>query len=115
MREFAYEREAAQGKPTPDGLAASDTAAYMALRALYAQYAAGLIDREAAQAEKAEILKSFVALRSREEFISREAETLRQRIGEASDAYRREPTLHNADRLYAAFWGLPEGWRNGTE
>lgn len=115
MQGFAYEREAAEGRSTPDGLPASDTAAYMALRALYMQYSAGLIDREAARAEKAEIAKAYAALRSREEFLMRESDALRGRIGAASEAYRREPTRENADRLYAAFWGLPEGWRDGTE
>lgn len=115
MQGFAYEREAAEGRPAPDGLAASDAAAYMALRALYMQYSAGLIDREAARAEKAEIAKAYAALRSREEFLMRESDALRGRIGAASEAYRREPTRSNADRLYAAFWGLPEGWRDGTE
>lgn len=110
MREFAWEREALAGKPIPAGLTGAEQTAYTSLRALYSQYAAGLIDRDAAKADKVEILKAYELAASREEFLVRSATELRERISAASAAYLASPTTENADRMYSAFWALPQDY-----
>ena len=52
MTEFAFEREAMQGKPLPKGLDIADSCLYVALKNLYAMYRNKLISRKDAKEEK---------------------------------------------------------------
>lgn len=50
------ERAASAGKPMPNGLNTTEKHLYIAMRGLYAQYRAGLIDLDAAKREKRMLL-----------------------------------------------------------
>lgn len=109
--EFGFERKAMKNEPCPKGLDIIDTAIYMALRCLYAMYRHGLISRERATEEKKTIIFNMANEKSKLDFLNRESQALKNKIGEASDRYKNEPTIENADKLYAAFYNLPENWR----
>lgn len=113
--EFEFERKAMKNEPCPKGLDVVDTAIYMALRYLYLMYRHGLISREKAADEKKTIIFNMTKDKSKLEFINRENEALKNKISEASYRYKNDPTIENADKLYAAFYSLPDDWReNGS-
>ena len=115
--ELDYEREAMRNKPTPKGLDIVDTYAYMSLRVLYSAYRKGIIQRKEAADEKKKIIYNMADGKSKLKFLDRESDILSERIGEASIAYKENPSIENADKLYAAFYNLPDDWRqkNGGE
>lgn len=113
--ELDYEREAMRNKPTPKGLDIVDTYAYMSLRVLYSAYRKGIIQRKEAAEEKKKIIYNMADGKSKLKFLDRESDILSERIGEASTAYKENPSIENADKLYAAFYNLPDDWRkNGS-
>lgn len=91
----------------PNGLSLSEQKAYWLLKELYKAHRDKEITREQAKDEKAKIIAAFTLEHSEEEFLSRKALDLQERIKNASKAFKNERTLENADRLYAAFYGLP--------
>lgn len=109
--EFEFERKAMQNEPCPKTLDIVDTAAYMALRFLYSMYRHGLISRQMATEEKKTIVYNWTTDKSKIEFLNRESETLKRKIGSASEKYAKEPTIENSERLYCALYNLPENWR----
>ena len=111
MMEFAFEREAMQGKPLPKGLDIADSCLYVALKNLYAMYRNKLISRKDATGEKQRLIYNWKTDKSKIEFLDRESEALRKKIGDASDAYKENPSLETADALYAALYNLPTDWR----
>lgn len=113
--EFEFERKAMKNEPCPKDLDVIDTAIYMALRCLYSMYRYGLISREKAAEEKKTIVFNMANEKSKLEFLNRESQALKNKIGEASEKYKIEPTIANADKLYAALYNLKDGWRNESE
>ena len=113
--EIPFERDAMDGKPVPKQLDIADSCLYIALKNLYAMYHNRLISRDDAKEEKQRLVYNWTKDKSNIEFLNRESETLRRKIGEASDMYKREPTIETADKLYAAFYNLPDDWRNKNE
>ena len=111
MTEFEFEREAMQGKPLPKGLDIADSCLYVALKNLYAMYQSKLISRKDATEEKKRLIYNWTTDKSKIEFLNREAEALRDKIGTASDDYKNNPCIETADKLYAAFYNLPDDWR----
>ena len=111
MMEFAFEREAMQGQPLPKGLDIVDSCLYVALKNLYAMYRNKLISRKDATEEKRRLIYNWTTDKSKIEFLNRESEALREKIGDASDAYKENPSLETADALYAALYNLPTDWR----
>ena len=111
MTEFTFEREAMQGKPLPQGLDIADSCLYVALKNLYAMYRNKLISRKDATEEKRRLVYNWTTDKSKIEFLNREAETLRDKIGAASDDYKNNPCIETAEKLYAAFYNLPDDWR----
>ena len=111
MTEFAFERDAMQGKPLPKGLDIAASCLYVALKNLYAMYRNKLISRKDATEEKRRLVYNWTTDKSKIEFLNREAETLRYKIGAASDDYKNNPSVETADKLYAAFYNLPDDWR----
>lgn len=109
--EFYFERQAMAGEPCPKELDIADTCAYIALKHLYAMFKQNLISRKDATEEKKRIVYNWTTDKSKIEFLNRNSESLRQKIGEASDAYREKPGIETADALYAAFYNLPVDWR----
>ena len=111
MTEFSFEREAMQGKPLPKGLDIADSCLYVALKNLYAMYHNKLISRKDATEEKKRLIYNWTTDKSKIECLNRDSEVLRCRIGIASEDYKRNPCIETADKLYAAFYNLPDDWR----
>ena len=109
--EFSFEREAMQGQPLPKGLDIADSCLYIALKNLYAMYRNKLIIRKDATEEKKRLVYNWATDKTKIEFLDRESDVLGARIGAASDEYKNNPCIENADKLYAAFYNLPEDWR----
>ena len=111
MTEFTFEREAMQGNPLPQGLDIADSCLYVALKNLYAMYQNKLISRKDATEEKRRLVYNWTTDKAKIEFLNRESETLRDKIGTASEDYKNNPCVETADKLYAAFYNLPDDWR----
>ena len=111
MTEFTFEREAMQGKPIPQGLDIADSCLYIALKNLYAMYQNKLISRKDATEEKRRLVYKWTTDKAKIEFLNRESETLRDKIGTASEDYKNNPCIETAEKLYAAFYNLPDDWR----
>lgn len=111
MKEFSFEREAMQGNPLPQGLDIADSCLYVALKNLYAMYQNKLISRKDATEEKRRLVYNWTTDKSKIEFLNREAESLRDKISVASEDYKNSPCIETAEKLYAAFYNLPDDWR----
>ena len=111
MTEFTFEREAMQGNPLPQGLDIADSCLYVALKNLYAMYQNKLISRKDATEEKRRLVYNWTTDKAKLDFLNRDAETLRDKIGAASEEYKNNPCVETADKLYAAFYNLPDDWR----
>lgn len=109
--EFPFERDAMKGEPLPPKLDIADSCLYVALKSLYAMYRAGLIKRKEAAEEKRRLIYNWTADKSKLDFLNRESDVLRNKIGAASADYAETPTTENAEKLYAALYNLPENWR----
>ena len=110
--EFAFEKDAMQGQPLPKGLDIVDSCLYVALKNLYAMYRNKLISRKDATEEKRRLIYNWETDKSKIEFLNRESDGLRDKIGTASEDYKNNPCIETADRLYAAFYNLPNDWRD---
>ena len=109
--ELAFERQAMQGKPLPKGLDIADSCLYVALKSLYAMYRNKLISRKDATEEKQRLIYNWTTDKSKIEALNRDNESLREKIGVASDSYMENPSIETADALYAALYNLPTDWR----
>ena len=112
MKEFSFERQAMQGQPLPQGLDIADSCLYVALKNIYAMYRNKMISRKDATEEKRRLIYNWKTDKSKIEFLNRESEELRNKIGTASEDYKNNPCIETADRLYAAFYNLPNDWRD---
>ena len=110
--EFAFEKDAMQGQPLPKGLDIADSCLYIALKNLYAMYRNKLISRKDAAEEKKRLIYNWTTDKSKIELLNREAEALRDKIGTSSKKKKNNPCIETADRLYAAFYNLPNDWRD---
>ena len=111
MTEFTFEREAMQGKPLPQGLDIADSCLYVALKNLYAMYQNKLISRKDATEEKRRLVYNWTTDKAKLDFLNRDSETLRDKIAAASEEYKNNPCIETAEKLYAAFYNLPDDWR----
>lgn len=109
--ELNFERQAMKGDPIPKGLDIADSCLYIALKNLYAMYQNKLISRKDATEEKGRLIYNWKADKSKIEFLNRNSEALRDKIGAASEYYKNNPCIETADKLYAAFYNLPDDWR----
>ena len=75
-------------------------------------YRHGLISRQMATEEKKTIVYNWTTDKSKIDFLNRESEALRDKIGAASEDYKNNPSVENGDKLYAAFYNIPENWRD---
>lgn len=110
--EFPFERMAMQKEPLPKDLDIADSCLYVALKNLYAMYYEKLISRTAATEEKKILVRNWKEDKSKLEFIDRDSKSLMEKIGTASQEYRNNPCVETADKLYAAFYNLPDDWRS---
>lgn len=104
---FEFEKQAMSGLPVPDGLQQWEQNAYIALRGLYQQYRAGVVDRETATADKRMIVKAAQDAERMEAFRSKLAQstaTLWKEIEAAGSTFAKEPTLENMDAFYQAVY-----------
>lgn len=99
------------GNPLPKGLDIADSCLYIALKNLYAMYRHGVISRKDATEEKKRLIQNWTTDKSKIEFLNRESDELRNKIGEAAEKYKNAPCIKNADNLYAALYNLPNNWR----
>lgn len=111
MIEFSFEREAMQGKPLPQGLDIADSCLYVALKNLYAMYHNRLINRKDAAEEKRRLVYNWTTDKSKIEFLNRDSDILKAKIGAASEDYKNNPCVETADKLYAALYNIPVDWR----
>ena len=110
--EFTFERAAMNDEDMPSGLDIADACFYAALRIIYKAYHNGAIGRKTGTELKKQLTRAYVRDKSKVEFLNRSALALNDRIKKASEAYKSNRTLENADELYAAFYNLPDDWRN---
>ena len=106
-----FEKDAMHGNPLPKGLDIADSCLYIALKNLYAMYRHGLISRKDASEEKKRILQNWETDKSKIEFLNRESDAMRDKIGTASEDYKTNPCIETADKLYAALYNLPNDYR----
>ena len=111
MKEFAFERQAMQGQPLPDCLDIADSCLYVAMKNLYAMYRNKLISRKDATEEKRRLVYNWTTDKAKLDFLNRESEALRDKIGAASEDYKNNPCIETSDKLCAAFYNLPDDWR----
>ena len=111
MKEFDFERDAMAGKPCPKKMNIVDTCVYISLKNLYAMYKAGLISRKDAQEEKKTLIYNSTMWYSMLEFLDRENKSVAQKMSATAEEYRKNPTIENAEKFFAAFYNLPENWR----
>ena len=104
-----YERAAMHGLEMPDGLSLLDQYMFLALRLLYQSHKKGAISREVGQIEKGKLMHQYGMAKSRFRFEADKSDTFaeqRKRIEGAANAYAKNRTLGNADRLYKALYGM---------
>ena len=106
-----FEKDAMHGNPLPKGLDIADSCLYIALKNLYAMYRQRLISRKDASEEKKRILQNWETDKSKIEFLNRESDAMRDKIGTASEDYKNNPCIETADKLYAALYNLPNDYR----
>lgn len=106
-----FEKDAMRGEPLTKGLDVADGCLYIALKNLYAMYRHGLISRKDASEEKKRLMQNWTTDKSKIEFLNRNFGALREKIGMASEDYKNNPCVENADKLYAALYNLPNNWR----
>ena len=106
-----FEKDAMHGKPLPKGLDIADSCLYVALKNLYAMYRNKLISRKDATEEKRRLIDNWKTDKSKIEFLNRNSESLKNKISAASEDYKNKPCVETADKLYAAFYNVPENWR----
>ena len=109
---FEFEGAAMRGDPLPRGMDLADQTAYIALRYLYAQHRAGNIGRDAASAEKREIVRAWEAAKRQCGLSAYSAEFFRAVEWYATD-YRKLRTVEAADRLVDAVDGMLRGVPDG--
>ena len=109
--EFDFEKDAMRGQPLPKGLDIADSCLYIALKYLYSMYRNKLISRKDAEEEKKLLIYNWTTDKSKIEFINRDADALKEKIANPSDEYKDNPCIETAEKLYAAFYNLPDDWR----
>nr|DAJ48874.1 MAG TPA: hypothetical protein [Caudoviricetes sp.] len=104
--EFPFERAAMNNEDMPYGLDIADACFYTALRIIYKAYHNGVIDRKTGVELKNQLSRAYISDKSEVELLERSALSLNERIKRASEAYKANRTIENADELYNAFYNL---------
>ena len=108
MTELPFERAAMRGEPLSDSLVFIDALMYQGLAALYFRFFQKAITQEQGQIEKKHLMRKYTVernLKSYEDIMYRWNSDLRKAVEAAQNAYRKNRTLENADRLSAALDG----------
>ena len=96
MKEFSFERQAMRGEPLPQGLDIADSCLYVALKNLYAMYRNKMISRKDATEEKQRLVYNGTTDKYKIEFLNRDSEALRGKIGTASEEYKNNPCIESS-------------------
>lgn len=106
---FQFEKEAMRGDPMPDGLSLIDQMAYQTLACIYLRYHLKGITRDQGSEEKNKLIVTYEKeAKKREQEINMAfhyASTYAS-IERSANAYAKNRTLDNADRLYKALYGF---------
>lgn len=117
--DFPYESAAWDGREMPDGLDAADQWMFLSLRLLYQSYKRGAITKEIGNAEKGKLAHERTKLENKfkiRERVVQSSVSMLVSVESAANAYAKERTLDNADRLYKALYGMiPESGGNVNE
>ena len=98
LLELPYEKIAMAGEEMPKGLEYPDQILFLQLRLLYETYKKGIITREFATMEKAELLRNYTVYQMADKMGKEWVEIIKEtEIAMAN--YRKNRTLENADRL----------------
>lgn len=106
---YEYEREAARGDPTPDGLSLAEQQTYQAIRYLYAVYRAKRITQAQAAQEKAKVLRELRMMQEKEALMEKsyaKQTAMWKDVEAAANRYGTERTLENADKLIESIYGV---------
>lgn len=106
---FPYERAAMRGEPTPDGLSLIDRMMYQSLACLYVRFNLKGITKEQGASEKQKLSLEYnlaISQRQREVNMAQHYAEQNIRIESAANAYAKDRTLENADKLYKALYGM---------
>ena len=93
-----------QDLPMPEGLTMSGQVMFVGLRLIYKSFCRGYISSEAASMERNRLVAECRTFAFRDDLAFELARKIRE-TEMARQAYRKERTLENADRLLAAFEG----------
>lgn len=96
-----------KNEPIPTDLREIDLLTYYALSYIYKLYRDGVIDRNGGSQLKQSILHAYETATA----IRTKHSNMWARIEQAATNYSHTPTLDNADKFYAAVYGLPDDWR----
>lgn len=105
---FPFEQMAARGEPMPEGLDLPDQLAYQFLAGLYARIRNGNLSWEQAIIEKGQMTHQYDLTKRKMDHWSKMSDYYANRtkaVEAAQNAYRKNRTLENADRLSAALDG----------
>lgn len=106
---FPYESAAWDGLEIPDGLDAVDQWMFLSLRLLYQSYKKGVISKEMGNIEKGKLAHERTKMENKfkiRERIVQSSVEMTVKAESAANAYAKERTLENADRLYEALYGM---------
>lgn len=102
---FEWERDAMEGKPSPEGLEYPERKLYREIRALYHQYKIGAISRSTAVRDKVLLIRDYKCDKNNWDIVQLSADLIK-RTERARAEYRMNRTLENADKLVEAIDGM---------
>ena len=104
LLELPYEREAMAGEEMPKGLEYPDQILFLELRLLYESYRRGVIDRNVATREKAELIRTYESHKIIDRMGKEWVEQIK-RTELARAEYRKNKTIENAEKLISCLEG----------
>lgn len=108
MKELWFERMAMRGEPMPEDFDLIDSWMFQSLAALYVRFFQGAISQEQGRADKKKLYRKYEVAKNKkrwEDIMYRWNSDLRKAVEAAQNAYRKNRTLENADRLSAVLDG----------
>ena len=106
---YPYEEAAMRGEEMPDGLVLPQQLHFQALRLLYKNLHSGVIDRKTAVTEKRKLdhpLDVEMNRKKWEEIMYRFHSDLMKNVEGAANAYAKNRTIENADKMYEVIYGM---------
>ena len=106
---YPYEEAAKLGLDLPEGLTLAQSHHYFCLRDIYKRWQTGVTDKETALAEKRRIAHSLEVennMKKYQDIMYRYHSDLRKNIEGAANAYAKNRTIENADKMYEVIYGM---------